>query len=1387
MAVRESGSSRPSPERDAPPRKDPAGARGTPEVVVGIGASAGGLAALEAFLDRLPPRTGAGYVIVQHLSPDERSLTAELLQKHTSMPVRQATNGMALQSDEVVIIPPTASLRIQEGVLLLRMGAERGPTRSLVDVFFRSLAEDYGRDAVGIVLSGTGSDGTLGLKAIQDEGGVTLVQDPSTAEFDGMPASAIRAGAADQVAPISELTSRLLDYLARRGPEEEPWPGDAGPPEELIARATSILRERTGHDFATYKRGTLVRRLRRRLDLCGTGDLERYLDEVQEDPAEADALFRDLMIGVTEFFRDPEAWNALAERAVPKLFANRGPEDEVRAWVSGCATGEEAYTLGILLLEHAAHLSVPPSVRIFATDIDEKGLAFARQGLYPDGVAERVSPERLERFFRREDGHYRVAKQLRELCTFAPHNLLQDPPFSRLDLISCRNLLIYLTSAGQERAMRVFQYGLEPGRYLFLGSSENLISGSGELFDTVDRKRRIFRRTDLVGGPPLGLLDSVPKTPRSDRPRQRVRKRVRQERLELRRKLESALLQGYGPAALLIDGRRDVHHFFGRTGRYFEPSAAGSGSNAIDMARPDLRAPLHGAIRKSEREGREVMKRLKVRTEAGTETVELWVRPASELGRDTPLLLVVLREVSAGESTEAESTEVAETDETAPVEARAVRELEAELRETRERLQATIEELESSNEELQSANEELLSMNEELQTSKEEAQSINEELKTVNYEVNQKVAELDRAHGDLQNLFRSTEIATIFVDMERRIQRVTPTVTDLFRLRESDVGRPLEDIAHRFTDGNLAEAIAQVLETSVPRQMEVETPENGAWYTLRISPYRTLDGEVEGAVLTFTDVTQLKRTEAQLREERYAKSIIETVREPLLVLDSEHRVVTASRAFYEIFRSSPEETRGAPFFRLAGGKLNIPELRERLERVLPEGETVEDLELEVEVPELGARTMRLDARHARSVGDETERILVTLQDITELRERERAREEESRRKDWILAMLGHELRNPLAPLRNCAHLMRQRRLDDAQQERLLQIIDRQVAHLTRLVDDMLDISRIAEGKLRLRTERMDLVELTRSAVEDRRKELEEDEKDLAIELDLPDHPLWIEGDDTRLAQAIGNLLDNARKYTDRGGSVTLRVGAHAVPAGGGSSRSTARVVVEDTGMGMTGELLDRVFEPFQQGPRGPDYEEKGLGVGLTLVRTVAEAHGGTVRAESPGPGRGSTFTLSLPVLEEDEGRPAAGDEGPTAAGDDDAPTAGELMPRRILLVEDREETAETMRLLIGLEGHQVRSVGTGEEAVDAVRDFRPDMVFSDLGLPGDMNGYDVARALRSTPDLPPVHLVALTGYGQESDQDRAFDAGFDGFLTKPVDPDELFELIRAFSRAELGS
>jgi two-component system CheB/CheR fusion protein len=864
--------------------------------VVGIGASAGGLAAFEAFFSGMPADTdpGMAFVLVQHLAPDHESILTDLVRRYTRMQVFEVKDGMVVRPNCAYIIPPNRDMAFLNGTLqLMEPAAPRGQ-RLPIDFFFRSLAQDQHERAICIVLSGTGSDGTQGVRAIKGEGGMAMAQNPDSTEYDGMPRSAIATGLVDYELPPAEMPAQLIAYVSHAfGKSPRPTAAPAPKAENALKKIFILLRAQTGHDFSQYKQSTIHRRIERRMAVHQIEAMDKYVKCLQQAPAEVEALFRDLLIGVTSFFRDPEAFKGLEEQVIPKLFAGKPADAAIRVWAPGCSTGEEAYSLAILLQERLEVLKQGFKVQVFATDIDSQAIATARAGLYPASVAADISSERMARFFAAEpDGSaYRIHKGIRDLIVFSEQDVIKDPPFSKLDLISCRNLLIYMGGDLQKKLIPLFHYALKPGAFLFLGTSET-VGEFGDLFSTLDRKLKLYQRKEGIHGAQRAALGRflLPMTAQGEAvPRAALLRKgyggqagetADTGKQSLRELTEQALLQQVAPAGALVNGQGDILYLYGRTGLYLEPAQGEAGiNNILKMAREGLRRELTTALHQAASEKRVVRyPGLHVKTNGDFTTVNLTVRPVAAGPVETPespLYLVILEEAPPSAPGSRDQPSVS-SDQPSDADARIValkQELRAKeeyLQTANEQLETSNEELKSSNEEMQSVNEELQSTNEELETSKEELQSVNEELATVNAELQTKVGDLSRANNDMNNLLAGTGIGTIFVDHQLRILRFTPAVTQIINLILSDVGRPVGHIVSNLIGYNRLVADVQgVLDSLISKEVEVKT-QTGAWYTLRIQPYRTLDNVIEGAVITFVNTTEAKkaRDEQQLNEAR---------------------------------------------------------------------------------------------------------------------------------------------------------------------------------------------------------------------------------------------------------------------------------------------------------------------------------------------------------------------------------------------------------------------------------------------------------------------------------------------------------------------------------------
>jgi len=1594
---------------------------------VGVGASAGGLEAFSELLKHLPLDTGFAFVLVQHLDPQHESALATLLGRVTALPVHEVADNQRVEPNHVYVIPPNTDLTLDGGVLALQPRPNtRAPHRS-IDFFFETLAHDCGAGAIGVILSGTATDGTPGLEAIKAAGGITFAQDGS-AKYDSMPRSAVAAGCVDFVLSPADIAGELAriaahpavahDHAARAGAGHSAVPHRTGA--ITPAGLAAILRLLRGHadvDFSLYKASTVQRRIIRRMIVTRHPTADDYVQFLRDTPHELDALFQDILISVTSFFRNAEAFDVLRRTVFPALLQRRRDEP-IRVWVLGCSTGQEAYSMAMAFMEAADSTPRVGPPQVFATDVNDTLLETARQGLYPRSVVQDLSPERLRRFFVEESGGYRVAKTLRDVVVFARQNVISDPPFSRLDLISCRNLLIYFEAALQQQIFPVFHYALRPGGFLYLGASES-VGGFSDLFEPVDKKHRIYVKR-AVPTPASHLrarlafghgrvataraadapLDQTAGTaPDAGRPE-----------LDVQREADRITVHRFAPPAVLVSDDFQILQFRGSTGAYLEPPTGKATFHVLKMARPGLVVPLRTALHKA-RKNNETVRTASIALEQDGRPRRLHVEVVPLRNLDERCFLIVFEE-SGTERTAPAGRSGAAASRIRGASARRVAELEGELAETKDSMQASQEqhdaasdELQTANEEVQSANEELQSINEELETSKEELESTNEELTTVNDELAHRNAELGRLNSDLVNVQASAHMAIVLLGRDLTVRRFSAQAEKRFNLRAGDVGRPMSQIRHDVMLPALDEFVTGVIEALRPRECEVQDRQ-GCWYSLRVRPYVTVDNVVDGAVLVLVDINDLKRTAQRLTAARdYVTNILDTVRDPLVVLDGALRVERVNRAFRQMFQVGDGDTDHQLFYELSERQWDIPELRTRLSEMLTQQTTVEDFLVERDFAGLGHRSMLLNARPMHHTDGATERIILAVEDITDRRlhelqlrdsearlrlsqevarvgafdwhlqtdeyiwteemealhglppggfgrtraaweallhpddrvaaltavdrsltsrdtvdsewravwpdgrvhwlsarfrsvvdahgtpvritgvnvditERKQVEEDvrrqtsrfetllnevplgvylvdqdlrirhvnpstvpvfgdlpdlvgrdlddvlhrlwpapyaaevvqrfrhtlatgepyitsehieqrldrgvseyyawqihriplpdgvfgvvcyfrdisvevkvraelvaSDRHKDEFLAMLAHELRNPLAPILVSVDVIRRARAGSpALVDQALDLIRRQVGHMVRLVDDLLDVGRVSRGRIDLRRERVELRSAIRQVIDGTQPLF--DQRDQTLTVDLPGEPVFVSVDPVRLAQIVGNLLNNASKFTPPGGQVWLTV----------ELASQVVIRVRDTGIGLAAEHLTSVFDLFTQVDTSLERTSTGLGIGLTLVKTLTEMHGGSVTAHSRGPGQGSEFVVRLP-MEVSQEVPVAPPPAPDAA----------VAPLRVLVVDDNQDAADALCMLLTFNGHETHTEHDGAAAVAAAATFRPDVILMDIGLPG-LNGYEAARQIRAqhTGADRPV-LVAVTGWGQSEDRERSKSAGFDAHVVKPMD------------------
>ncbi|MEO8701805.1 MAG: CheR family methyltransferase [Kofleriaceae bacterium] len=1148
--------------------------------------------ALAQVIRGLPRASGLSIVV---MFPEQA--LADQLRSISTLPVVEVRDRTMLEPETLFVIDGGREAYLDQGALVLD-----GPlTVAPLDRILRSVSEELGANGTAVILGGHGTDGSLGVKRLKEVGGLTIAQTPSLGASGEMPRAAIATGAIDFVLAPSEIPGHMFTVVTGPVTTPDEDPADLA---DTLRDLLTLVRVRTGHDFSAYKRATLFRRVSRRMQVCGVQSLHHYLQHAREHPAELSSLLRDFLISVTNFFRDPDTFDALEAAVIPRLFDGKLASDQVRVWVAGCATGEEAYSIAMLLAEHVAQRPEHPALQVFATDIDEASLAEARAGRYPASIVTDVTPARLERFFVPEGEGYRVAQELREMVLFSPHNLLRDPPFSRLDLVTCRNLLIYLNREAQERVLTTFHFALRPEGRLFLGSSET--PETAALFSALDLKNRIFGRrvAQSMLGPDMQAAGRwsaripVPPSRGTERP-------------STFGEMHHRIVEYYGPPSILVNEDLDIVHLSEHAGKFIEPSGGEPTRQLLRIILPSLRLELRSAVYAARQSNAPDIRNVRFEDNGRTRTIEMRVRKA-DLGEvDRGMLLVTLDEKES-------STEPVPPHDQIGIEP-VVHAIEEELHRTRDQLRTTIEqyetsleELKASNEELQAINEELRSATEELETSKEELQSVNEELTTLNHELKAKVDEVSHANNDLQNLMSSTQIGVVFLDRALNLKRFTPRIAELYNVIPTDLGRPFAHVTHQLSTDELPQLAQRVLQDLHPIEREIAT-RAGLIFLVRLLPYRSLEDRIEGVVITFVDVSDLRLAQ---HSSRHYEAALHTSEARLRMALHESPVIAIS------FDREGEVTWG--FVRgkelAATGLANIfaPGHGERFVAIAREvAQDGRSVRLEVEVL-LDAELRTYDFRFERSA----DAVSAVGFDITPSKRAELALRDADRRKDEFLATLSHELRNPLTPLKVALDVARLAEHDPVRLAEARAIMERQVAQLTHLVDELLDLSRITQGKLELELRPLDPALVVEAALQSTRSLVLQHRHELRVE--LPASSQRVIGDLHRLTQVLVNLLTNAIKYTPDAGRIDVLL--EVDPA-----RERLVMRVRDTGIGIDAGMLPQIFDIFVQCRDDTGRAKGGLGIGLNVVRRLVELHGGAVAASSAGLGKGSEFTVELPL------------------------------------------------------------------------------------------------------------------------------------------------------------
>ncbi len=1227
-----------------------------------------------------------------------------------------------------------------------------------------SLADEYAGRAVCVVLSGTGSDGCVGLKAVHEKGGLVIAQQPAEAAYAGMPRSAIATGAVDLVLPVGDIPpvlarhARLPHLTANR---KSSTPNDQT--DASLAPIIDLVRARTAHDFTPYKRATLVRRIQRRMGLAALKDAGDYLELLRKNAAELELLTKDLLIHVTRFFRDPAAFEALAKIVIPELIRNHAPDQPIRIWVPACSTGEEAYSLAMLFLEELASANKSTKLQIFASDASPEAVAEGRNGLFPETIKADVSAERLARFFTPESHGYRVRRELRDSIVFTVQDLLTDPPFSRLDLISCRNLLIYLQPDEQERVVSLFHRALRPGGLLLLGTAET-VGKLTDLFEPVSNTIRVFRRIGADQPREQALASNIRELARSLWPR--IAGHVEPKRASLSDFAQRLVLEVYAPASVLVNRKYQGFYFMGPIDRYMRVAPGEPSRFLPAMLREGLAAKFQEAVRQaSQTHAAVTIPGARIRRDRGSILVSISSRPVQHEGEE--LLLVSFVE-------EPEHTAVPASE--SPAEATRAVQLHQELQSTRQELESTIRELNASNQELTELNEEALSLNEEfqstneeLETSKEELQSLNEELTTANNQLQDSFERQRNTSNDLKNILNSSQVATLFVDRDLRVRFFTPAAAPLFNLIATDIGRPLSDLAVRFTDIDIVANARTVLDNLTPIQREIKSG-SGTWYLCGLSPYRTQDDHIDGVVVNLADISALKASEDRLQAARaYTTEVIGSIQEPLVVLDRELRVEGASASFYALFGGSPEGSSGQPLLSIDVHHLDVPALRALLERVKSSDDAIESCEITVDPRGRGERKLLAAAQRIRGASAAEEKILLSFSDVTDLAARQAA-EIANLAKSRFLAAASHDLRQPLQTLGLLLLALRQR-IRDGESLAVLGNAERTLKAMSATLNVLLDLNQIESGVLLPKPTDFPINEILSLL----KSEFAELATSKGLHIRVVPCGLTVRSDRHLLEEMVRNLVSNAVRYTDAG-TILLGCRRHG---------DKVRIEVWDTGIGIAEEQISHIFQQYGRGADQP--REGSLGLGLAIVHELARALNHPVGVRSVV-GKGSVFSIELPVVpagSTGSRRPELGAFEPPAVTTSAAlPPVGPSVAASeltLFVVDDDRGAREAIQLVLTQAGYSVRTFGSAAGFLESYRPGQRGCLITDVLMPG-MNGFELLARLATAGQTLPA--IVITGQGDIAMAVEAMKAGAVDFIEKPTDSNALLASVdRALRQA----
>lgn len=1360
--------------------------------IVGIGASAGGLEAIGELLSNLPPDTGMAFVLVQHLDPTHESRIDEILARKTLMPVAEIKNNVSVKSNHVYVIPPNSSLKILHGVFKVLPRVESKGMHLPIDLFFTSLAKDQASKCIGIILSGTASDGSYGLAAIKSEGGLTIAQDPTTAKYDGMPRNAIETGVVDLVLSPKQMGAELAriakhPFIVGKAPDLTLPSHDLvkHEVEDYFGKILRLLHTKCRVDFSHYKRSTLNRRISRRMLLMKKKNLKEYLEYLETNTDEIKYLFDDILINVTNFFRDPNAYAELKTKIFPEIMKNREADSPIRIWVVGCATGEEAYSVIMSLLEYLGKTtpSIKP-IQVFATDISEPAIQKARAGIYPESISKNVSKERLQRFFVKTETGYRIKNFIREMCLFSWHDVTSDPPYAKLDLICCRNLLIYFDQTLQEHVLPIFHYALKPNGFLWLGPSESIGKLLPSLFTIIDKKNKLFSRKSGLSIQKFHFPASayIPE-------KLEIAKKLSEQTYsstDIVRETDRIAALKYAPPGIVVNNAMEIVLIRGEIAPYLLLTSGQPSFNLFKMARAELASDLRKSMLIAKKKNAPIRKEgftLRVGDQLKTFSIDVipfTLTLASQLKEHyflisfEPLLNATIKDLPTMTARKRGKQHVIAQD-------RYIKELEQERSDSKtfqnsliQDFEITQEELTSANEELQSIIEELQSTNEELETAKEELQSTNEELITVNDELQSRNTDLAKVNDDLFNLLESVDIPIVMVDINGCVRLFTPKASEMLNLISSDVGRPISNINPNFDKLDLGSLVFEVIRTFAMKEMNVQDRQ-GRWFRLQVRPYKTSENNIDGAVIALVDINLLKlnlmKSKATLD---YVNSIANTVHLPLVVLDKQLRLKSANHAFFEKFPAALKRKESDLLTLIGTTKKAISNVRKALTVAFVSNVELKDLEVEYKITSLNRGSMLLNGRRIQWIDEkEPNALLLCIQDITDRLNMEKSLKEaiaESKRanqvKDIFLATLSHELRTPLTAILCWAQLLSNVEAGSKKFKHGLKIIEQNSKIQGQLIDDLLDVTRIQSGKLNLNISQLDPCDVVRTAVESVGQLAER--KSITIKMHLKPLKGSVATDPARLQQIVWNLLTNAIKFSPAKSVIDVHI--NAVLEHG---QRFAAIKVIDHGKGIKPDFLPQLFERFTQADSATTRLHGGLGLGLTIVNDLLKLLGGSIRAKSAGEGKGATFTVLLPLILNATKQEMKTHVKEVVAEKAVAPWQS-LHGLSVLIVEDEQSSLEVFTELLKSAGAKTISVSSAAEALIALDKYKPDIMISDIAMPEE-DGMSLIQSVRarSPEQSGEIPVVALTAYAVKEDVNQMLSAGFNAHLSKPFNAVDL--------------